>query len=57
MTEARKASYTHIRIFLKTDIFFSPFSQKKHKPIRVNTKTLKQRKKRELLTEHALYHV
>ena len=29
MTEARNASSTRIRIFLKTDIFFSVFKKKK----------------------------
>ena len=42
MTESSRASSTSIQIFLKTDIFFSPFSKKKqtNQPIRVHTKTL-----------------
>ena len=43
MTESSRASSTSIQIFLKTDIFFSPFSKKNkqtNQPIRVHTKTL-----------------
>ena len=59
MTESSRASSTSIQIFLKTDIFFSPFSKKKtNKPTNSRPhKNVKQRNIIASLTEHALYDV
>ena len=60
MTESSRASSTSIQIFLKTDIFFSPFSKKKQTNKPTNSrphKNVKQRNMIASLTEHALYDV